>query len=109
MSEFIDAQLKYLVLNRLIEEKEKLEGQTIYIVYREVFNRMEMRILGVIRENTKKGTMLGELVQTLNDERGFAEERNYVVNDNFVQKMLRKFIETSAIYKTSDKVLYPNT
>lgn len=53
--------------------------------------------------------MLSELVHTLNDERGFAEEKNYVVNDNFVQKILRKFIETSAIYKTSDKILYPNT
>lgn len=78
-------------------------------MYREVFNKMEMRILGIIRENTKKGTMLSELVHTLNDERGFAEEKNYVVNDNFVQKILRKFIETSAIYKTSDKILYPNT
>ena len=93
----------------MIEEKEKLDGQTIYIVYREVFNKLEMRIVGIIRENTKKGTMLSELVHTLNDERGFAEEKNYVVNDNFVQKILRKFIETSAIYKTSNKILYPNT
>ena len=68
-----------------------------------------MRILGIINQRQKTGTILSDLVSILNKEEGFVEEKNYIINDNMVQKILKKFIDDFRIYKTSEKILYPNS
>lgn len=45
-----------------------LEGQRIYKVERKIFTQLEMRILGVINEKAKTGTVLSDIVNILNRE-----------------------------------------
>ena len=52
---------------------------------------------------------MSDLDSILNKEEGFVEEKNYIINDNMVQKILKKFIDDFRIYKTSEKILYPNS
>lgn len=54
------------------------------------------------------GIKSGELVILLNREFGFLNEKNFILNENLVQRFLKKFIEEGKIYKSSDKALYPN-
>ena len=68
-----------------------------------------MRILGLINEyRNKQGVTSTDLVHATNRELGFVSEKNYAFSENLVHKILRKFIEEGKIYKTSEKVLYPN-
>lgn len=48
-----------------------LEGQRIYKVERKIFAHIEMRILGIINERAKTGTVLSDIVNILNREHGF--------------------------------------
>lgn len=51
-----------------------------------------MRTLGIINQKHKTGTLLGDLVIILNREKGFGEQKKYIYNENFIQKILKKFI-----------------
>lgn len=85
-----------------------VDNQRIYKANRKTFTEMELRILGIINEKRSSGTNLSDLVLTLNRELGLLLEKNYIINDSFVQKMLKNFLEESKIYKNSDKLLFPN-
>lgn len=109
LSEFIDAEMRYLVELRVVEEKDVVDGQRRYVAYRNIFNNLEMRIMGFINERQKAGgTLLADLVAAMNREHNLMDEKNYIFNDSFMAKVLRKLIGESRIYKTSDKVMYVN-
>ena len=76
---------------------------------KKLFTELEMRVLGLINEyRNLQGINSGNLVHLLNKDLGFVSEKNYAFSENLLHKVLRKFIEEGKIYKTSDKLLYPN-
>lgn len=78
-----------------------VDNQRIYKMLRKTFTEMELRILGIIHEKKETGTNLSDIVLILNKQLDLISEKNYIINDNLVQKMLKNFLEDSKIYKTS--------
>ena len=80
----------------------------MFKIHRKTLNDIEMRIMGLVNSRKHDGIGSGELVRQINKEYGYINEKNYIFNENFVQRILKKLIDEGKIYKSADKKLYPN-
>ena len=55
----------------------------------------------------ENGLNCEELVEETNKEHGYINQKNFVFNENFVQRILNKFIDEGKVYRSADKKLHP--
>jgi hypothetical protein len=94
----------------LFSEKTE-KGEVLYTVKRDLFRGIEKSLEEKIEEaGSKGGVRITDLCTHANKKIGDYAGINYAIfNWKFVQKLLARMQSENKIYKTSDKLIFPNT
>jgi hypothetical protein len=94
----------------LFSEKTE-KGATLYTVKRDLFRGIEKSLEEKIEEmGSRGGVRINELCMHANKKVGDYAGIGYALfNWKFVQKLLARMQSENKIYKTSDKLIFPNS